>query len=189
MIRCQLPYIPERLHSYGKKNIPKFSIGEELYYRCNSSECLKPYQAISLYDISHNRNFNNKINFPKEDVLWNIDENSPHKIIENKEINISIIKSISKNGTFEKNIVSDLDPSLHIQIKLIHSPLPCMYSHSSFQISLNDTIVTRQNYSEILDKRNKTYKNLRRDIRLELTSIIYSSGLDNNSETEIITDL
>lgn len=189
LIPCNLPYIPKRLHSYGKDIVQEFSIGEELYYRCNSDQCTKPYHSISLYDVSHNRNFNDKINYPKEDVLFNIDKSSEKHIIENKEISISVIKSVSENFTFEKKIISTEDPDLYVEIKLIHSPIACMYPHCAFQISLNGIVITRDNYNNTLNKRSVKFKNLRRDIRLELTSIIYSSIIDNDSETEVITEL
>ena len=122
-------------------------------------------------------------------MLFDINENTDIEQIENKDISISVIKSLSQNNTFEKEIISDDDPDIIVNIKLIHSPVPCMYSHCAFQISLKDDIITKENYSKTLGKKPKVYKNLRRDIRIELTSIIYSSVIDNNSETEIITDL
>jgi len=67
--------------------------------------------------------------------------------------------------------------------------LPCMYSHCVFQISINEVIITDENFSTTLGRGNVIQKNLRRDIRQELTSIIYSNIIDTNSMTEIITDL
>jgi len=186
-MHCNLAYIPKRLHSFNKDVVKTFTVGEELYYRCNLEECSKPYQKISLYDVSHNRNFNNSKNYPKDDVLFNIDDKTEIEKIANKHINTSIIKSLSKNNTFEKTItlIDKRDATAHI--KLIHKPLPCMYPHCIFQIAINGVIVTKDNYSITL--KPKKYKNIRRDIRLELTSIIYSSIIDNDLETEIITDL
>tara|TARA_R110002095_G_scaffold74807_4_gene63785 strand:- start:1139 stop:1714 length:576 start_codon:yes stop_codon:yes gene_type:complete len=172
LMQCQLPYIPKRLHSFGKHIIEEFFIGEELYYRCKLGQCSKPYLSISLYDVSHNRNFNDSKLYPKEDVLFDINENTDIEQIENKDISISVIKSLSQNNTFEKEIISDDDPDIIVNIKLIHSPVPCMYSHCAFQISLKDDIITKENYSKTLGKKPKVYKNLRRDIRIELTSII-----------------
>jgi hypothetical protein len=189
MQNCNLPYIPIHLHSVGKNIINSFSIGEELYYRCNLNECTKPYQNISLYDVSHNRNFNDCQTYPKDDVLFNIDPNNPEERVLGKHINTTLIKSLSINNTFEKSLVSESDKNITAHIKLIHDPNPCMYSHCVFEISLNQIVINKQNYSSELNKSNKTYKNLRRDIRQELTSIIYSSLIDNNSDFEIITDL
>jgi hypothetical protein len=186
---CNLPYIPYRLHSFGKEIVNNFTVGEELYYRCNPNDCIKPYQTISLFDVSHNRNFNNSSEFPKEDVLYNIDPRKSEEKIEEKKINITVINKVSANNTFEKIIISDSNPKLIAQIKLIHDPKPCMYSHCVFEISLNDTIIDSDNYNTTLNKNGKAYKNLRSDIRLELTSIIYSSKIINDSETEIITEL
>lgn len=189
LMQCPLPYIPKRLHSVGKELVSEFFIGEELYYRCNSNQCKKPYQTINLYDISHNRNFNDKVSYPKKDVLFDINENTEDELIENKEINTSTIKSVSKNNTFEKEIVSAEDSELIAKIILLHRPVPCMYSHCIFQISVNGIVVTKENYSKTLKKKSVKFTNLRRDIKLELTSIIYSEIIDNNSETEIITEL
>ena len=190
MQECTLPYIPQRLHSVGKEIVSYFNIGEELYYRCNIEECTKPYQKLSkLYDISHNRNFGNNISFPKDDVLFDINPHSEQEIIPNKHVNVSTIKALSKNNTFEKSIQSDDDPSVVLSIKLLHDPLPCMYSHCVFEISLNEVVITDENFASTLGKSNKQNKNLRRDIRQELTSIIYSNIIDSNSETEIITEL
>jgi len=190
MQQCTLTYIPERLHSIGKEIVSDFSIGEELYYRCDIEECTKPYQKLSkLYDISHNRNFGDSENFPKDDVLYDIDPSTERERIANKHINVSIIKSLSNNNTFEKSLQSDVDPSIIMHIKLLHDPLPCMYAHCVFEISLNDVVITDENFATTLGRSNKLYKNLRRDIRQELTSIIYSNIIDSNSETEVITDL
>lgn len=190
MQECTLKYIPDRLHSAGKHVVNEFSIGEELYYRCNIEECTKPYQKLSkLYDISHNRNFGNNTDFPKEDVLFDVNPLTPQEIIPNKHINVSIIKALSKNKTFEKSIKSEDDPTIILNIKLLHDPLPCMYSHCVFEISINNIIITDDNFEAKLGGKSKLYKNLRRDIRQELTSIIYSNIIDSNSETEIIKDL
>ena len=190
MQECTLPYIPQRLHSFGKAIVSDFSIGEELYYRCNIEESTKPYQKLSkLYDISHNRNFGNSAGFPKDDVLFDIDTLTSREIIPDKHINVSTIKTLSKNNTFEKSIQSEDDPSIVLSIKLLHDPLPCMYSHCVFEISLNEVIITDVNFTATLGRNNKLNKNLRRDIRQELTSIIYSNIIDSDSETEIITNL
>lgn len=187
---CTLTYIPQRLHSLGKEVVEEFYIGEELYYRCNIEECIKPYQKLNkLYDISHNRNFNNSKDYPKDDVLFDITPNTTQEIIPNKHINVSVIKSLSINNTFEKSIQSENDSTMIVYIKLMHDPLPCMYSHCVFQISINEIIITNDNFSNTLGRKNIPSKNLRRDIRHELTSIIYSNIIDNDSETEVITDL
>lgn len=188
-MQCTLPHIPIRLHSDNKITVNDFFIGEELYYRCSSGECAKPYQSISLYDISHNRNFGDNKKYPKEDVLFNIDMNTKIEKYENKEINVSVINTLNNDNTFEKTIVSEDASELIAKILLTHDPLPCMYPHCVFKISLNEITVTKENYDEVLNKKSRIFKNIRRDIRLELTSIIYSSRLDNDSDTEVIESL
>lgn len=54
---CGLAYIPLHLHTGDKPIVDKFSIGEKLFYRCLPQDLEKPYDKISLRDISHNRNF------------------------------------------------------------------------------------------------------------------------------------
>ncbi len=186
MQECSLPYIPNRLHSVGKINVDDFNIGEELYYRCNPSDHKAPYNNISLYDISHNRNFSVPNDYPKEDVLFDINHESDVEIISGKSINTSIIKSLGIGNSICKPIEYD---QITAEIKLVHKPLPCMYPHSVFQVLVNNIEVNSENYKVILDKKNLVYKNLRRDIRLELTTIIYTSTIDNDSETEFITEL
>ncbi len=71
---CDLPHIPERLHSKGRPTLEEFFIEEELYWRCKPEIDL-PYQEISLTEISHNRQ--DKSENPlsiSTDVLWNTDK-------------------------------------------------------------------------------------------------------------------
>jgi len=132
---CLLDYIPQYLHTNDKPIVKEFYIGEELYYRCKAGECKKPYDKISLYDISHNRNFHDGNQYPMEDVLYNIREEDPFEKYES-DIVVLKINELSKEQTFLKELVSQSDPKIKACITLVHEPLPCMYPHSVFEISI-----------------------------------------------------
>ena len=90
--------------------------------------------------------------------------------------------------TYYKEIISKIDKSLKAEIILKHSPFPCMYPHSVFEISVNDIIIDNQNYDENLGKRNKLFSNIRSEIRQELTLIIQNGKIDSSLETEYIDE-
>lgn len=185
---CPLIYIPEYLHSKGKPKIPDFIVGEKLYYRSKPENLSRPYDNISLYDISHNRNFNDDLLYPKESVLFNIDINDEREVYENLEMVILEIKNLQNHTTYHKEIISKIDNSLKADIILKHSPFPCMYPHSVFEISINNIIIDNQNYNENLGKRNKLFSNIRSEIRQELTLIIQNGKIDSSLETEYIDE-
>lgn len=186
---CPLKYIPEHLHTKEKPTIETFSVGEMLHYRCKKDELKRPYDRISLYDISHNRNFNNPDIYIETDVLFNIIANDPMERYDNLEIVTLEIKELKQEETFIKIIISNNDPTLKAVIKLKHRPEPCMYTHSVFEISINGVIIDKTNYNLHLNKKNIIHKNLRSDIRQELTSIIQTGKLDSSQDTEFIYDL
>lgn len=187
-MECTLDYIPERLHTNDKPIIEKFAIGEELYYRCKSDECSKPYDKISLYDISHNRNFCNNQEYRRDDVLYNIIENDQRQQYQNFDTTVLKIQSLQDNTTYFKEIVSQENPDLSVTIKLIHDPIPCMYPHSVFEVSVNGDTINSENYNSLLNKKNRTFKNLRSDIRQELTSIIQTGLIDSSKDIEYLEE-
>lgn len=63
-----------------------------------------------------------------------------------------------------------------------------MYPHSIFEISIDKTVVTKENYKKLLGRGGKAYKNIRRDIRQELTSLIQSGIVDDSLEVEILEE-
>lgn len=184
---CPLTYIPQHLHFKDKALIPIFSIGENLYYRSKPENLKKPYDNISLRDISHNRNFNNDLLYPKTDVLFNIDINDEREVYDKLDIVILEIKELHDEITYKKEIISTKDNDLKAVITLKHSPVPCMYPHSVFEISVNDIIVDNLNYDFILGKKNKIYSDLRSEIRQELTLIIQNGTIDSSLDTEYLT--
>lgn len=185
-MNCPLIYIPVHLHQLDKPIIPIFEIGEKLYYRSKPENLKRPYDNISLYDISHNRNFNNDLLFPREDVFFNIDLNDHRKVYENLEIVTLEIINLKDNITYHKEIISNFDDTLKVVISLKHSPEICMYPHSIFEISMNEVIIDKENYDKTIGKKNKLFSDLRSEIRQELTLIIQNGKIDSSIETEYI---
>ena len=187
-MNCKLIYIPPHLHFKDKPIVERFDVGEELYYRCSGDSCKKPYDRISLYSISHNRNFSDNDTYPKEDVLINIVESEESEKYDS-EIVILKIEDLGDQETYIKRLISRDDKNISAEIKLIHDPLPCMYPHSVFEIFLGGVAVTDENYKKTLGRSNRTMKNLRSDIRQELTSIVQTGKLDTTQDILYITDL
>lgn len=69
---CNLEYIPEHLHTNDKPTNNIFLVGEKLFYRCLPQKLSKPYDNMSLRDISHNRNFCNDTLFGSDCVKFNV---------------------------------------------------------------------------------------------------------------------
>ena len=183
---CNLNYIPEHLHTNNKPIIDKFEIGEKLFYRCKPEILSKPYDSISLQDISHNRNFNKDEDYGSENVFYNINEHD--EIIKYEGLNFIefYIKNLSEKNTYIKIVNHG---GLTAILTLKHNPEPCMYPHSVIEIAVNNTIVNKGNYNIILGKGNKTRSHLRSLIRQELTSIVQTGFIDTSNEIEIITEL
>lgn len=184
---CTLPYIPEHLHFKGKPVINIFSIGEKLYYRSKPENLKRPYDNISLRDISHNRNFNNDLYTPN-DVLFNTEINDEREVYKDLEVVVLEITELQEKTTFKKEIICNQNSEIKILIILKHDPVPCMYPHSVFEISVNDVVVDNGNYDTILGKKNKTYSDLRSEIRQELTLLIQNRIVDSSLETEYINE-
>lgn len=184
---CNLDYIPSHLHTNDKPIIDEFFIGERLFYRCKPESLQKPYDNISLYDISHNRNFNNEETFKEEDVFYNIIEDDLRIKYEDLNFVSFFIKKLSpENITYNKKLFFD---DISMQIVLKHSPAPCMYPHSVFEISIDGIIINKENYKNELGKKNKKYSSIRNIIRQELTSLMQTGFLDDSIDIEEINDL
>lgn len=185
-MKCNLKYIPDRLHTNERPIINSFNIGEKLFYRCHKV-VEKPYDTIPLYDISHNRNFNSNSNCLDDDVLYNILPNDERERYELPYITLTVLE-INKDNIFTKEIISRDDSSIKVRITLIHSPIPCMYSHSAFEIKLNENVViNRNNYKKTLGRKNILYTNLKSDVRQILTSMIQTGNIID-TEIEIILE-
>lgn len=187
---CHLSYIPTHLHTNDNPIIEEFSLGEKLFYRCLPQNITKPYDNIKLKDISHNRNFKNDELFGNDCVFYNILENDAQERYENLNYITILIKELQGNYTYIKEInkTNNLNEAFKVVITLKHSPEPCMYPHSVFEIVLNGVVLNGDNYKKTLGKDNVFFSNLRYEIRQELTSIIQTGFIDTSNEIEIITE-
>lgn len=170
MNTCDLPHIPERLHTKERPALENFFIDEELYWRCKPEIDL-PYQEISLTEISHNRQgkSDNPLSIAT-DVLWNTDKSRDFVKYE-YDVIVLKIKELHSDFNYIKEFnetVSDKDLSVIIQ--LIHDPIACNYAHSVFRYKCNGIIVAFENYKETLG--HKRAKRLRIHCKLELQAMI-----------------
>lgn len=187
-MNCTLNYIPERLHSKNRSLEPVFVIGEKLYYRSKPENLKRPYDNISLKDISHNRNFKNEVLYPKKDVLFNVDLDDAREKYKELEIIILEIQNLKGQITYQKEIISEEDSNLKAIITLKHSPIPCMYSHCVFEITIDGVVVNKENYKSTLGKKPKTHKRLREQIRQQLTTLIEIGQIDSSIESEYLSE-
>jgi len=168
MYSCELHYIPKRLHWDKKPLITVFRIGDLIYRRCKPEELENPFGHISLREISHNVGTANgiKISIPT-DVLYNVDPEDENEIYEGRIPCIMDIKELNENQyckTYEE------ENNIICVLRLVHDPLPCMYSHCNFSIWINEEKVTKENYDTTLNI--KLLKKLRIKIRQELALMI-----------------
>lgn len=181
---CDLHYIPDYLHSNGRPIVAKFDIGEELYYRTNPDRLERPYDNISLRDISHNRSFIPKVG-STDDVLFNILPDEPEQRYNTKSIVTLMIRNLGEHETFSKTYTTRYQDDISVGLTLKHDPVPCMYPHSVFEIKYNGIIVTQANYAETIGKRkNKACIDLREQIRNELSAMLLNGEIDSTQEFE-----
>ena len=185
---CNLEYIPSHLHTVDKPTVNQFSIGEKLFYRCLPQNLAKPYDTISLKDISHNRNFCDDDRYGSENVFYNVLEDDNREKYDGYNFVTIIVNNLEENTTYTKEFikVNHLNETVRIILTLKHSPIACMYPHSVFEIRVNDEIVNDMNYENTLGKDNKFFSRIRNEVRQELTSIIQIGKIDSNQDTEII---
>lgn len=169
---CTLPHIPERLHTKERLALKEFFIDEELYWRCKPKIEL-PYSAITLSDVSHNRQGHSE-NIISEslDVLWNIDAS---KDFEKYEYDIVVlkIKELLPNHTFSKQFEED---NYKVSMSLIHEPINCNYAHTIFKFIFQlDTEVTFKNYDDTLG--SKKAKKIRSLCKIEIQKMIIRKEL------------
>jgi hypothetical protein len=176
---CALSYIPDRLHTNDRPEIPVFELGEFLFHRCPHEHVKEPFDNISLYDLSTNRQ--GRKDEPlceRDDVLFNLNPDNGKGERLNCYINTLEIKEISPNQTYQKSIShqgkdGDGKPVTHTcDIVLLHDRLPCNYSHSIMRITFNGTIVTQENYKNTLRRKGQYITELRTKCKLEFEKMI-----------------
>jgi hypothetical protein len=175
---CDLPHIPERLHTKERPALEEFFIEEELYWRCKPEIDL-PYQEISLTEISHNRQGKSDDSLSiSTDVLWNTDKN---KNLEKYEYDVIVLKIKELHSDF--NYIKEFTEAINeeevsVIIQLLHDPIACNYAHSIFRYTYKGTLVTFENYKETLG--HKRAKKLRTHCKLEFQAMILRRELRLN---------
>ncbi len=180
MANCNLDYIPPRLHQNEKPLIEEFSIGEFLFRRCSEEDLSNPYKKISIIELSHNRSLNDELQSLPEDVLFNIDPNNPDITYKNEVVcNLRIISLNGDNVFLKPYEQNKNDIDYLATLELIHDPLPCMYHHCVFRVTLNNELIdTYEKYNNTIKKLNK----IRAAIKLELASMIYTRTIDQEND-------
>lgn len=169
--KTPIPYIPVELHRRGRKVCNRFFLNEEIYRRCPTKDINVPFGSISLTDLSLNRQGNPKKKRPlswPDDVLYN---HAPHKGGSKPKFEESFVvlkvKRLLKNKTFRK-ILREEGNTLLLNLK--HVPTTSNYSHSVFEIVLNNKIISFSNYKATLGSNG--HKKLRNNCRLEIHKMI-----------------
>lgn len=121
-------------------------------------------------------------------MFYNIIEDDEREKYEGYNFITIIINNLQEKTTYYKEIIktNHRNEVIRVRIELKHSPIPCMYPHSVFEISLNGVVVNTENYKTTIGKNNKTFSQVRNEIRQELTSIIQTGEIDTTNEIEII---
>lgn len=174
---CNIPYIPEKLHSNDKAEVQVFFVGELLFRRCQEGEIENPFEKISLYDLSVNRSGREGEFSIEEDVLWNL---MPEKV-NGERIDASVarlvIKELTEDGQYYQTLSHQYQNQeqtvlLECVIELLHDKLPCNYAHCIFQFTFNGTKVERDNYKETLGRKGTAMSELRTRCKHEISKMI-----------------
>ena len=178
MERCGLHYIPNRLHSENRDTIDEFFHGEDLYVRHEIGQ--PPFMTKPLYELSINRQGSTTaIMSHPDDVLFNIDpsELKPEEKYEGMGVDAMRVRQIdpeSKTYVLVYNQEEgEEDNRGTLEMKLVHNPLPCNYSHSLFRIFFKEVVVEKKNYKQTIGRRNIAMGKLRDFVRKELEGMIY----------------
>jgi len=188
---CTNPFIPERLKTKGRPDLPDFSIGEKLFRRCAVENIDNPFDDFKLYDVSINRELGQSIVLSEaNDVLRSPNPSSELEIYIKGAIVALVIKELCPVllTTYSKEITDDgIDganqPYNHsCVITLLHNKIPCNYSHCVFQIEFNKELVTKENYKNSLGKSNATCRKLRTKCKLEFEKMVMYKIIEINWE-------
>lgn len=163
MGRCDLGYIPERLHWDEKSEIDVFQIGDLIYRRCKPEELDNPFGTISLREISNNIGTSMGVEISQQnDVMYNIDPNEQNEVYDGQTPCVLVIKELDGNQYYK----SFKEGENICDLRLLHDPLSCMYPHCNFSIWLNREKVTKENYDTTLKKNKKLRYQIRQDLAL-----------------------
>lgn len=174
---CAISYIPVHLHASGRPDLPVFEVGERLFRRCPESGQEKPFSAISLVDISVNREGPAAL-APlcyRDDVLFNFNptEKQPGQRIAGQVAVELVFKELVPHGSYEKastepTAVNTEAPVFTCIIRLLHKQEECNYAHCAFEMRLDGEEVTYANYKQSLGAKGPAFSKLRDWCRQEL---------------------
>ena len=173
---CLIPYIPAHLHANDRPDLPAFEVGERLFRRCPESVREKPFSAISLIDISVNREGPASMAplCQPEDVLFNFNPTckQPGERITGEIAVELVIKELAPNLTYEKATTETTGttetPVFTCVIRLLHKKEVCNYAHCAFELRLDGEEVTFANYKQSLGTKGPIFSKLRDWCRQEL---------------------
>lgn len=175
---CQLLYIPTRLHASEREPIEVFSIGENLFRRCDPKDLENPFASITLTELSHNRRGNDGyVLCEPNDVLFNIKAENGFETYDNAEVCTLEIIGLNPDGKYIKEFDQIKNGEfITARMELLHDPEPCMFPHCVFRIWIGDVIVTYDNYGDTLDR----YKQIRTKIREELAHMMVTKKINQD---------
>jgi len=178
MQECTLPYIPSRLHTKNNPIINTFDIGEFLYRRCRIDEIKNPFKSISITELSHNRGgLKSQTLCNPDDVLYSIREIEDFQRYSDKVVCTLVIKSLNVSKGYKKVYTQTKNDELYTcYLELLHEPVPCMYSHCVFRVTINGNIITYDNHQEILKKLSQ----IRNQLKEELASMVLQNQVSQD---------
>lgn len=179
---CDLAHIPPRLHYNDRPLLDEFHIGEEIYRRSKLEAIEHPFAAISLADISVNRQGNPQSPLSvHDDVLFNTVHSEGEDVPKYRQgVVVLEVKELLGDNTFKKEFHGQDKQGnpVILELHLKHRPIPCNYVHCVFELIFNGEVVTMANYKNTLDK----YKELKNNCRLAIQQMIIRREIRINFE-------
>lgn len=172
---CSVSYIPTRLHTNGRADLPAFEVGEKLYRRCPPKAQESPFESISLVDLSVNRTGPGAVAplCQPTDVLYNFTPaQRPGERIEGEVVVALEIRELTETAyTYLARLPDQQEVDLPVcRMDLAHRAEPCNFAHCAFELRLNNELVTFENWSVGLGL--KKYRHLRTLCRTELARML-----------------
>ena len=171
---CSLARIPARLHTQGRPALPRFEVGELLYRRCQPAEIENPFAAISLVDLSVNREGPQGLSPLCEppDVLRDFSAQATQDWLTTGEVALALqVMEVNENATYRYQSElpgAPLPATATCVLELAHDREPCNYAHSAFKLHLNSREVSFANYHEKEGLGANKYRKFRTQCRYEL---------------------
>lgn len=181
---CNIPYIPDHLHANERIALSTFSVGEELYFRCDPKDLDNPYKGISITELSHNRSRTGEEAICEpEDVLWNIREEDDFQRYPNKVVCTLTIRDLNEDFGYKKEYSQKKDNEDRVCVMaLLHEPETCMFPHCVFRVWVDGVTISYENYKATIQKLNE----IRNRLKAELASMIFRREVSqSNSPSDL----